>query len=61
MNGQLSIFNTFYQKKDVEVRGLLDYTYCPHCNTPVDEFQDECGCCGQMISWESYKRIYVKE
>lgn len=60
MNGQLSLFNTFYQKKDVEVRGLMDYTYCPHCNSPVDEYQKECIYCGQMISWDVYRKIYDK-
>ena len=58
MKGQLSIFNTFLLKKNVEVRGLMDYTYCPQCNRPVDEYQEECSNCGQMIAWDVYKSIY---
>ena len=60
MNGQLSIFDTFYKKKEVKVRGLLDYTYCPLCNSPVDEYREKCTYCGQPIAWDVYRKIYDK-
>lgn len=53
--GQITIFEVLTREADV--RGLLDDGYCPNCNSPLADLVPQCKWCGQLLSWERWKRI----
>lgn len=48
---------SFFDAKEVDIRGLLDDGYCPCCNIMLDDLIEQCEQCGQFLSWERWKRI----
>ena len=53
--GQITIFEAFTREADV--RGFMDDGYCPNCNSPLQDLVPQCKWCGQLLSWERWKRI----
>lgn len=52
---QMSLF------KNGEIRGLMDYPYCPNCNKALIGYVNQCEYCGQLITWDRWMEYLIRE
>lgn len=46
------------QRKEVDIYGFMDDGMCPTCgNKQLQDLQEQCDDCGQMLSWERWKVV----
>lgn len=45
------------QRREVDLYGFMDDGKCPNCgNKQLEDLQNQCEECGQMLSWEGWKQ-----
>lgn len=61
MEGQMSIFyfpEYLPEKRTpVNIRGLMDDGYCPVCDYPLEDLEEKCPKCGELIDWTRWREI----
>lgn len=45
------------EPKKVNIKGLMNYGYCPDCGGCNEDLEEECRYCGCLLDWSEWKRI----
>lgn len=45
------------EHKKVNIKGLMNYGYCPDCGGCNEDLEEECRYCGCLLDWSDWKRI----
>lgn len=45
------------EPKKVNIKGLMNYGYCPDCGGCNEDLEEECRYCGCLLDWSEWKRL----
>ena len=56
---------SFFKKRPLDIKGLMDDGYCPVCGYSFDEYGGEldleqCPRCGTLVDWEMWHKLNDK-